>query len=101
MSKMVDQLQETHIDCLRILPTRLVHWFFLPSFRPPKSTASNAHYISATKRATGAPLVSKQGIFEGFLDFWMKITNNDQNRKKMTKMTKMTTIAENDENRQK
>ena len=48
-------------------PCPLVRWFvglFVRSFvGPPKSTASNAHNISATKRATGDPLVSKRPDF--------------------------------------
>ena len=85
MSKMVDQLQETHIDCLRILPTRLVHWFFLPSFRLLKSTASNAHYISATKIATGDPLLSKR---LDFLRAFRLFIKKDENRQKDEKRQK-------------
>ena len=41
----------------------LVHSLVRFSVRPSKSTASNAHNISATKRATGDPLVSNDRIF--------------------------------------
>ena len=53
-------------------PCPFVRWFVRSFVGPPKSTASNAHDISATKRATGDPLVSKRPDVKcEIFDFWI------------------------------
>ena len=66
-----NQAKITHILLLES-PCPLVRWFVGSSVT--FFTLSDAHDISATKRATGDPLVSKRPDFRGLFGFSKKIT---------------------------